>query len=242
MEFGIGTYALGLLAGVLSTLSPCVLPLLPILLGTAVGSHRYGPYALAFGLVCSYTAIGSVIAYTAVSMGFDPDIFRTLGAVVLIVIAVVLLSRGLQERFAAASSSVSGAANRWLSTVRVDGFRGQFVVGLALGLVWSPCVGPTLGAAITLASQGQHLPQIALLMAVFGLGAGVPLIVLGIFSRAWFAHSRAGLLRAGQTGKTVLGVLMLMIAVSILSGADKQLEAWIVTHSPAWLTTLTTRY
>ena len=71
---------------------------------------------------------------------------------------------------------------RWLRAC--SGLAGQFAVGLLLGAVWSPCVGPTLGAASLLASQGKDLPQVALTMVVFGIGAAVPLILLGLLSRA----------------------------------------------------------
>jgi cytochrome c-type biogenesis protein len=77
-----------------------------------------------------------------------------------------------------------------LSSLSGDGLASQFGIGLVLGLVWSPCVGPTLGAATTLAAQGRHLGQIALLMMVFGLGAGVPLVLLGGASRASLLWSR----------------------------------------------------
>jgi cytochrome c biogenesis protein CcdA len=111
-----------------------------------------------------------------------------------------------------------------------------------LGVIWSPCVGPTLGAATTLASQGKDLAQIALLMALFGLGAGTPLVLLGSLSRSAVTRWRGRLMAAGQGGKWLLGVLMLAIGITILSGWDKRFEAWAVDASPAWLTNLTTRY
>ena len=73
--------------------------------------------------------------------------------------------------------------DRWLRRVRVEGLGGQLAVGLLLGLVWAPCVGPTLGAAATLASQGRDLGQVAVLMTVFGIGAGLPLVIIGTLSR-----------------------------------------------------------
>jgi len=93
-----------------------------------------------------------------------------------------------------------------------------------------------------LASQGVHLPQVALLMGVFGLGAALPVIALAYLSRAAMMKVRGQLMQAGKTGKTILGLIMVAIAVMILSGADKPLEAWLVQISPDWLTALTTRF
>jgi cytochrome c-type biogenesis protein len=241
VDFGPATFGLGFLAGVLSTLSPCVLPLIPILLATAVGAHRLGPYALALGLALSFAAVGIFVATIGASLGLDGATFRNVAALILIGFAVVLLSTRLQERFATASSGLSAAGDALLARIRLDGVGGQFVIGLVLGVIWSPCVGPTLGAATTLASQGKDLAQIALLMALFGIGAGTPLVVLGTLSRTTVLNLRGRMLAAGKGGKLMLGALMLAIGVAILTGWDKRFEAWAVEASPAWLTELTTR-
>ena len=242
MDFGVGTYSLGYVAGLLSTLSPCVLPLVPILIATALSAHRLGPYALALGLALSFSLIGTFLASAGASLGLDATLLRNIAAIVLIGLALVLLSPGLQARLATLASGLSDSGNALLSRIHPTGLGGQFIVGLLLGVIWSPCVGPTLGAATTLASQGQQLGQIGLLMATFGLGAGTPLVVLGSMSRGVGARTRGYLMNAGKTGKRVLGVMLLLIGVAILTGWDKHLEAWIVGVSPAWLTELTTRY
>lgn len=242
MEFGIGSYGFGLLAGLLSTLSPCVLPILPILLGSATAAHPRAPLALAVGLVLSYAVIGTLMAWLGAAMGLDTTLFRNVGAVILGLLGLVLMSTSLQHRFATATSSMGDAGNNLISSLNLNGLVGQFVIGLALGVVWSPCVGPTLGAAIVLASQGTHLPQVALLMGIFGIGAALPVVILAYLSRAAMMKVRGRLMQAGKTGKLILGFVMVAMAVMILSGADKPLEAWLVELSPQWLTALTTRF
>ena len=242
MDFGLGTYSFGFLAGLLSTLSPCVLPLIPILLATATSNHKYGALALASGLMLSFTLIGTLIASSGSALGVDQAGLRTLGAVLLLLFGTVLLSSPLQARFATASSGLSSAAGRLLFAAHIEGLRGQFLVGLVLGVVWSPCVGPTMGAAIALASQGRQLPQIALLMALFGLGAGTPLLVFGLLSRSTMQGIRGRLMHVGKYGKSVMGLAVIALALAILSGADKGIKTWAVEHSPDWLTELTTRY
>lgn len=240
MEFGLASYSLALAAGGLSTLSPCVLPLLPILLASAVAAHRLGPYALAGGLALSFTVVGVFVASLGTALGLDQGVFRLIAAGLLIAFGVVLLSARLQERFAVATSGLSGAGNSLLARVSLDGLSGQFVLGLLLGIVWSPCVGPTLGAAVTLASQGQSLGQVTLLMALFGIGAGAPLVALGLVSRSAMAKVCGKLLAAGKFGKQALGGVMLLLGLLILSGADKRFEAWMLQAAPEWLVRLTT--
>ena len=242
MDFGPVTYALGYLAGALSTLSPCVLPLLPILIASATTQHRFGPLALAAGLTLSFATVGLFIATFGNAIGLDAAVLRKGAALLLIAFGVLLLSATLQGRFAQAAAGLSTAGDGLLARLSGTGWRGQFAVGLALGIVWSPCVGPTLGAASTLAAQGSHLPQIALLMLLFGLGAGTPLVVIGSLSREAMQRLRGRLLAAGQRGRWLLGAVLLLVGVAILTGWDKGFETWAVEHSPDWLTELTTRF
>jgi cytochrome c biogenesis protein CcdA len=242
MDIGLTSYALAFVAGLLSILSPCVLPLVPILVGTASSQHRWGAWALAAGLMLSFTLAGLLILSAGVSLGLDQSSFRGVGVAILLLFGLVLLSAPLQERFAAASSGLSGLGNAWLARVNGDGLGGQFFIGLLLGIVWSPCIGPTLGAAITLASRGQHLAEATLVMAIFSLGAGLPLIALGSLSREVMLRVRGKLATAGKYGKQVLGLLLVMLGVFILSGWDKQLEIWVLNHAPDWLTQLGTHF
>jgi cytochrome c biogenesis protein CcdA len=242
MNFGPATYGLGLMAGVLSTLSPCVLPLVPVLVAAAVNAHRWGALALGLGLALSFAVMGVFLATLGSSLGLDPDTFRTIGAVILAVFGLVLLVPKLQDVFARATSALGNSGSQLLARVTLGGLTGQFVVGALLGIVWSPCVGPTLGAATTLASQGKNLIQIALLMLIFGLGAAAPLVLLGSLSRTRLVAVRGRLLSAGKYGKQLFGLIMVTVGVLIATGTDKSLEAWVLNHTPGWLTALTTKY
>lgn len=235
----LGVYGLGLIAGVLSTLSPCVLPLIPILVGTALTAHRLGPVALAFGLALSFAAVGLFLATVGVMIGLDQTVFRNVAAGLLLVFGLVLLSGRLQQRFAAAASGLSNAGQPLLERISGDSLTGQLFLGLLLGVVWSPCVGPTLGATITLASQGENLGQAALVMALFGVGAGLPLVVLGTLSQQAMRRFNSRLSATGKTGKTVLGALLMVLGILIITGLDKVFESWVLIHAPDWLTRLT---
>jgi cytochrome c-type biogenesis protein len=242
MNFGLSTYGLGLLAGALSTLSPCVLPLVPVLLAAAVSAHRWGALALGTGLALSFTLVGIFLATFGASLGLDPETFRTIGAVILATFGLVLVVPRLQDLFARMTSALSNSGNQLLSRITIGGFAGQLIVGVLLGVVWSPCVGPTLGAATTLASQGKNLAQIALLMLLFGLGAAAPLVLLGGLSRASMMRIRGRLLSVGKYGKQLFGFVLLLLGVLIATGTDKSLEAWTLNQTPEWLTAVTTHY
>ncbi|MGZ8417344.1 MAG: cytochrome c biogenesis CcdA family protein [Methyloceanibacter sp.] len=238
----LGTLGLAFLAGTLSVLSPCVLPLVPIVLGTAASEHRLGPLALAAGLAISFTTIGLFVATIGFAAGLATDLFRTVSAILLIGVGVLLLVPRLQEQFAVAAGPVSQWAGGTLDNFAATGLPGQFGLGLLLGAVWSPCVGPTLGAASLLAAKGENLGEVALTMLAFGIGAALPLLLLGFLSREAMQRWRGRLMEAGRGGKTLLGVLLLAIGLLIATGLDRRLEAALVDASPDWLTNLTTRF
>jgi cytochrome c-type biogenesis protein len=242
VTFGVGTYALGALAGVLTMLSPCVLPLAPILMAAAVGQHRLGPLALSAGVAGSFALLGVILAAFGARLGLDNEAFRIVAAVLFVALGMLLVSSRLQASFTRLTARLTSAGDNLLTRFSFDGLGGQFALGALLGIVWTPCVGPTLGAAVTLASQGQDLGEIALLMFVFGIGASLPLLAIGVLSRAAFTRSRGPLRVVGAWGRSVLGVLLIALGLLSLTHADRALEVWLLDHSPAWLTALTTRY
>jgi len=233
---------LAYLAGMLSTLSPCVLPLLPVVLGTAISEHRLGAVALAAGLALSFVAIGLFIATIGFAIGLDEVLFRRIAAILMIMIGLVLLVPRLEVGFALASGPVGNWAQQNLGATEGNGLGGQFGVGLLLGVVWTPCVGPTLGAASLMAAQGQNLGQVALTMFLFGIGAAVPLLLISLVSRATLTRWRGRVLSAGTSVKRMLGGMLILFGLLTISGLDRKLQTTLVGLSPDWLTNLTVLY
>jgi cytochrome c-type biogenesis protein len=237
-----GGLVLSFVAGVLSILSPCVLPLLPIVLGAAASEQKWGPAALAAGLSISFVAIGLFVATVGFSIGLDGDVFRSVAAAFMIAIGIVLMVPRLQTGLAVAGGPIANWADRRRTGLDSGGLGGQFAVGVLLGAVWSPCVGPTLGAASLLAAQGRDLGQVALTMFVFGLGAALPLLALGLVSREAMMRWRHRLAAAGHGLKAGFGAVLAAIGVFVITGLDKTVETALVEASPQWLTDLTTRF
>ena len=176
------------------------------------------------------------------SIGLDGGVFRQIAAVLMLLLGAVLVVPSFQARFATAAGPVGNWVDDRFGGFSSTGLVGQFGVGALLGAVWSPCVGPTLGAASVLAAQGQDLAQVALTMAIFGIGAAAPLLLLGTLSRETLLNWRGRIVNTGDWLKTALGGLLIIVGISILSGFDKIAEAALVEASPVWLTNLTTYF
>ena len=153
------TYIWAYLAGMLTLLNPCVLPLLPIILAAALQSSRFGPIMLTSGLTFAFTAVGVGITAFGHSLGIDEETINGAAAVVMILFGLALLIPRAQTLLAALVSPLASGADRRVERVQDAGLGGQFVVGILLGAVWSPCIGPTLGGAIGLAASGDGLVE-----------------------------------------------------------------------------------
>jgi cytochrome c-type biogenesis protein len=233
---------LAFLAGVLSTLSPCILPLLPIVLSTAMSEHRLAPAALAAGVAISFTAIDFFVATMGFSMGLDMEVFRSIAATLMIALGGALMLPRLQSQLATASGPVGNWTEERFGRFSTAGLPGQFGVGVLLGAVWTPCAGPTLGAASLLASRGENLGLVAATMLAFGVGTTVPLLILGMLSREALARWRGRMLKAGKSGKIALGAILVAFGVLTLAGYDRTIQTALERQVPDWLTALTTRF
>jgi cytochrome c-type biogenesis protein len=234
----VATLGFAFIAGLVSIFSPCVLPLLPVVLGTAVSEHRLGPAALAAGLAISFLALGLFVATIGFSIGLGADVFRAMAATLLLAAGAVLIMPPLQNRLAVATAPIGNWLDGRFGGGNRSGLAGQFGVGLLLGAVWTPCVGPTLGAASVLAAQGRDLPHVALTMLLFALGVSLPLFGLGFASREALLRWRGRMLSMGEPGKLALGVALFVTGALILSGLDKTMEEQLLRSMPPWLTEL----
>src|SRR6516164_7579984 len=108
----------------------------------------------------SFVTIGLFAATVGYSIGLDSELFRNVAAALMIAVGVVLLVPRFQERLALAGAPLANWSDHYFGATRQSGLGGQIAVGLLLGAVWSPCVGPTLGAASILAAQGRNLGEV----------------------------------------------------------------------------------
>jgi len=197
---------------------------------------------LAMGLAVSFVAIGLFVATVGYSIGLDTELFRNVAAALMIAVGVILLVPRFQERLALAGAPLATWSDRHFGAARQGGLSRQISVGLLLGAVWSPCVGPTLGAASVLAAQGRDLGEVAATMLAFGLGASLQLAALGLLSREALLRWRTRLISGGAHARMLFAIVLVAIGVIVVTGLDKRIETLGVNESPHWLTDLTTRF
>jgi cytochrome c-type biogenesis protein len=233
---------LSMVAGSLTTLSPCVFPLLPLVLGGAVQSNPLAPLAMGAGMTASFAGIGLLLGALGPALGVDADSVRTLGAAMLIAFGIVMLVPVLNERFTQAVMPIASSAQAASSRLNAGSLLGALALGGLLGLVWSPCSGPLLASAMTLVASEGGAGRGAFILGLFGLGAAVPLMVAAYASRSGFVRARGWVLTHAETLKKVFGGLIVAAGVAILTGADKWLEAQVLDVLPESWVRLTTLF
>lgn len=242
LELSMASLGLAFLAGLVTTLSPCILPLLPMIAAAATGRHPLGLLGLAGGLVVAFTTVGVAVSASGHLFGISEPALRMVAGGIMAAFGVVLLSSRLQELFARFASGLGHAGHGAMSNIQSDHPAAQFAVGLLMGVAWSPCVGPTLGAAIALAAGGSGIPEATAIMLTFSLAAVVPLAGAGLVSRGVFLRNRARMAQIGHIGRIAMGISLLAVGLLVLTGVDKQLEAWLINRAPMWLLDITTRF
>jgi cytochrome c-type biogenesis protein len=226
---------LGFGAGLLTLINPCVLPVLPIILGSAMREERLGPVAMCLGLSLAFVVVGVGIAAAGPAIGLDAERIAQFGAVAMICFGLVLLVPSFNLRFAAATAGISGQAEQQRGALGGNGLAGHFLGGILLGVAWSPCIGPTLGGAIALASQGQSLIWATAIMASFAAGASTIILLLAYGTREAISARQASFRSIAANSKWIMAFALIAVGLGILFGLHLVIEGWVSSLLPVWL-------
>lgn len=221
------------LAGIVTVLSPCILPVLPIVLSTSVGSVQHG-YSRAVGVIVGF--VGSFTVFTL----FLSAALRICGApasslrwVALVLIAIfgvsLLLPRfqaWLEGLFSRLSSKVPNLSSH-------QGFFGGILIGFSLGLLWTPCVGPILASVIALSLSGEITLASVFITAAYATGTAIPMFFVLIGGRALLQRV-PWLLSHTQQIQRAFGVVMIVTAIGLFFQVDRTFQTWVLETFPRY--------
>ena len=225
-------------AGLLTLINPCVLPILPIILASSLQTSRHGPLAVAAGMSVSFVALGLLVTVAGRCLGISEDTISSTGAVLMIAFGLVLLVPRLSAGFATATAGFASGADSRIDQMDNGNLGGQFATGLLIGAVWSPCIGPTLGAAIGLASQGESVAYAGLIMVFFAFGVSSIILALGYGARAVILKRQAWMRMIAEKSRPIMGAVFVFVGVAILLHWPRYVEFWLIENLPPWLVDL----
>lgn len=229
------TLILAFAAGLLTLINPCVLPVLPLVLAASLQASRLGPLALAAGLSVAFVTVGLTLGLAGAALGLTDERIAQAGALAMAGFGLVLLVPAANRSFAFATTGLASHADRGIDRIGQGGAGRQFLGGLLMGAVWSPCVGPTLGGALALAAQGRDLTAAGATMAAFALGVSSVILALGYGARAAIRRHQGGLRALAERAKPITGLVFLTVGVVLLTGLHHRAEAWLISVLPPWL-------
>lgn len=211
---------LAFVEGLALIVSPCILPVLPLVLAASVDGGRRRPFGIIIGFVLAFSLFAIAARHIVAALGVDLDIIRDVSLVLLAVFGLVLLSAKLSERFSALTQGAANFGNQ-LAMTRGEGLLGGVVIGALIGLVWTPCAGPILAAVLVQVIRQQSDLAGHLIIISFAVGAGLPMLIIALTGRRLM--NRWGFLaRHAETVRKTFGVLILLSVAYIASGVDAQ--------------------
>lgn len=226
---------LGYVAGLLTLLNPCVLPMLPIVMASALQRDRRAPLALAAGMSAAFVVLGVGVAALGPAVGLREDTVARAAALLMVAFGVVMLVPALGHRFEMATAGIAARADAGIDRAQDAGLAGQALGGALLGAVWSPCIGPTLGAAIALAAQGESLGRATLTMIGFAAGVSTLILLLAYGARSALQRRQAVLRRVAARARPIMGAAFVLIGLALWFRLNHVVEIWLLDTLPPWL-------
>jgi cytochrome c-type biogenesis protein len=226
------------LAGVLIAFSPCILPALPIIGATALQQNRFGPVITASGLISGFVIMGVALKTLSIAFQLPQEVWRQIAAFLLVLLGTASLTSGYFKGSNILIDPVLGVAQNVSNKALNYGLFGQFLIGVLLGIIWMPCVGPALGGVMIMIINEPNYFIAVYSMALFGLGASLPLLACSYGLNRGFKHWHL----ISKHIYTVFGVILLGAGFMIIFQIDTFLQAKILSVLPNWWLSLITKY
>jgi len=221
------------LAGLVTVLSPCILPVLPILLAAGAGSGKYRPLGIISGLILSFAFFTLTLTYLVKISGISPNLLRYFAIALITFFGLTMLFENLGKYFSKLTSGISSLGNKIQekSNFAGEGFFSGFIFGIALGLIWTPCAGPILATISTLVATNAITYSTMLITLSYSLGTGIPMFLIAYGSNK-IINSTNMISQYTEIIRKLFGILMIFCALAIAFHFDVILQQITLKYFP----------
>lgn len=231
-------FVLAYAAGLLTFINPCVLPLLPMIAAASVARHPLGPVVMSLGMTLAFAFAGIAVFWLTALTGLLADDVAVVAGWVMMGFGLTMLLPQAQFGFARVTGPAAVGGSRLIGKLEGRGLGSEAIAGALLGLAWSPCIGPTLGAAIGFAAEGRNLDVALGIMAAFAAGAATIMLALSYGARGIISRRKAALTKLAPHVRKILGVGLVAAGAFIAFHFDHIAERWALENLPPWLSDL----
>lgn len=223
------------MGGIITVLSPCILPLLPIILSSTADPSKKRPLGIVVGFVASFTLFTLTLSTIVRISGIPADSLRNLSVIILVIFGLTLIIPKIQSEIEKIFSYLSRFTP---NSQNKTGFTGGLIIGASLGLLWTPCVGPILASVISLAISGEVTGSALLITASYSAGTAIPMFLIirggqsALQKVPWLVHNSSRIQKA-------FGILMILTALAIYQNIDRRFQTWFLETFPSYGTGLT---
>lgn len=229
MEFG-PSFLLAFLAGVVTIATPCVIPILPPLLAGSVG-HRLRPLLIVFGSIVTFTLMGGIFSVIGIATGGVGNAIRLFFTLLIIGFGAVWVDDDINKVYTKYSALVVNRFNITPPKAKDDSLLGAFILGLSLGIVWIPCVGPILGAVLSLVAIEGNIFTGSIMLLSYSIGLGIPMLAI-----AYGGKRVSGKIewtkRNSHTIKKLAGWVLILTGLAMLFGLDRWIQTFLLPYFP----------
>lgn len=218
------------IGGFVTILSPCILPVLPIVLSGSVTGGKQRPFGIVTGFIASFTFFTLFLTTLVQATGVSPDVLRNVAVVVILAFGLFMI---IPQAQAWLEQIFTRFANLGGNNQNKTGFWGGMLIGLSLGLIWAPCVGPILASVITLALTSQVTSAAVIITLAYSLGTAIPMLAITYGGRQLLQKVPWLLRNSGHIQKG-FGVLMIFTAAAIFFGWDRQFQTYVLEKFPQY--------
>lgn len=227
------SFPFAFLAGLVTVVSPCIIPVLPIVLGSALKKNKLYPIFMVLGLAFTFSLLGVVFGSLGSFIGIGKRTLETVAIVLLFVMGLVIVIKPLNAIF-----------SRWTGKLLAVGVPASgpsespwqaFAVGSTLGFVWAPCTGPVLAAILALAAASKSAVTSFFFLLTYAIGAGIPMLLIA-YSGQRVLKGRRFAQEHAETIKLAFGWILIGTAILLYFGIFKRIEAFLVPYLPSFIT------
>lgn len=229
--------AFAFLAGLVTILSPCILPVLPIVLSSSAAGGKRRPFGIVLGFIFSFMVSTLALTFLVRSTGLDQEVLRKFAVVIIMIFGISMLVPKFTLWLELQVSKLSGKM-QMKKGAGGDGFWGGLFVGMSLGLVWTPCAGPILASVITLAATTGVTLQAVFITMSYAIGTSIPMVGI-IYGGRGLLQKVPFLLKNSAKIQKFFGVVIILVAIAISQGYDKDFQTWVLDKFPQYGSGLT---